>query len=406
MALRGTLKDFGIADIFQLIGHQAKTGTLTVRRGDQNVKVYFSEGNVVRAESATRKQKQLLGSMLLRAEAITEDELAQALKTQSNTLMKLGEILVKQAGLDEETLKAFTKLQTTETIYGLFLWDSGTYEFEAADVQAEESELIRSENVLMEGFRQVDEWPAIRKKITSYGMTFFVMEDLGELLAQSAPEEEKEGEVDEFEDAFAEFDSPKDSGKSSNPRLKHIGDNERLVFQLITQDRDVQKIIDLARLGEFETCKALVNLIDAVVIEPLDEGSRRAPSAASTVGGITSGGPQWTRVALRASFVATLVLASIFGVWQLGRDARRLLLPKAEYGYLDLALQTVVSRAHIQRIHEAIQIYRLQKGNFPDGLATLVSEGLLVEEDLRFPWQRPYHYSHNGSGYQLLRPLY
>ena len=31
MALSGTLKDFGIADILQLIGHQTKTGRLTLK---------------------------------------------------------------------------------------------------------------------------------------------------------------------------------------------------------------------------------------------------------------------------------------------------------------------------------------------------------------------------------------
>ena len=32
VALRGNLKDFGIADVFQLIGHQRKTGQLEILR--------------------------------------------------------------------------------------------------------------------------------------------------------------------------------------------------------------------------------------------------------------------------------------------------------------------------------------------------------------------------------------
>ena len=34
MALEGTFKDFGLADIFQLIGLQKKTGVLTMRGED------------------------------------------------------------------------------------------------------------------------------------------------------------------------------------------------------------------------------------------------------------------------------------------------------------------------------------------------------------------------------------
>ena len=44
MALRGTLKDFGIADILQLIGHQQKTGTLSVKNRDQEVQIHFLDG--------------------------------------------------------------------------------------------------------------------------------------------------------------------------------------------------------------------------------------------------------------------------------------------------------------------------------------------------------------------------
>ena len=48
MALRGTLGDFGIADIFQLVGHQQKTGILLLKNRELEVRIYFVEGNVVK----------------------------------------------------------------------------------------------------------------------------------------------------------------------------------------------------------------------------------------------------------------------------------------------------------------------------------------------------------------------
>ena len=51
MALSGTLKDFGIADILQLIGQQTKTGQLHLKAKDQEVHIAFKDGNIVRAES-------------------------------------------------------------------------------------------------------------------------------------------------------------------------------------------------------------------------------------------------------------------------------------------------------------------------------------------------------------------
>ena len=40
MALKGTLKDFGIADIFQLIGHQSKTGVLTLNGPSDGIWIF------------------------------------------------------------------------------------------------------------------------------------------------------------------------------------------------------------------------------------------------------------------------------------------------------------------------------------------------------------------------------
>ena len=51
MALEGTIRDFGLADIFQLIGLQKKTGVLTVRGEAGNlVTVSFEKGTVVFAD--------------------------------------------------------------------------------------------------------------------------------------------------------------------------------------------------------------------------------------------------------------------------------------------------------------------------------------------------------------------
>ena len=54
MALSGTLKDFGIADILQLIGHQTKTGRLMLKTGNDEVEVYFIDGKVVFASEKAR----------------------------------------------------------------------------------------------------------------------------------------------------------------------------------------------------------------------------------------------------------------------------------------------------------------------------------------------------------------
>ena len=69
MALTGTVQDFGIAEILQLIGQQAKSGVLHLESRDDEIHVGISGGYVVRAEAAGRKARDRLGSMMLRARA-------------------------------------------------------------------------------------------------------------------------------------------------------------------------------------------------------------------------------------------------------------------------------------------------------------------------------------------------
>jgi hypothetical protein len=407
MALRGTLKDFGIADIFQLIGHQGKTGVLAVRNRDQEVQIYFKDGSVVRAHSATRQKRELLGRMLVRAEVLTDEQLASALDNQKKTLRRLGDILVEQGAVDPKTLRAFARLQTTETIYQLFLWDAGHYEFKQADVELEEGiEAIRSENVLMEGFRQVDEWPMIRRRITGYGITFEKLEDLDALAATAGSDEPATADDDGFgdlDDAFGEFESQASSGDS---RLKNIGQNERIVYQLIIGDRDVQKLIDLSRLGEFETCKALVALIHAGIIAPRREGRRR-PSASSIVGGIHgSKKASWVPTVVRVALYLALVAGVVVGALSLGVSSEWLAAARANKGYMRVELRTAISRGQIGRLDNALAVYAAEKGSYPRSLDQLVEAGLLEPRDLSFPWKQRYHYRRTGDSYEILRPLY
>src|SRR6267143_620154 len=139
MALSGTLKDFGIADILQLIGHQTKTGTLVLKSGNDEVDVLFVDGTVVFATQKARNKADLLGSLLLRAELITEEKLQEALTEQQRSLKRLGDVLVHQNYVEPERLSQVMRLQTTETLYKLFRWKTGTYEFTQEDVDAGKS---------------------------------------------------------------------------------------------------------------------------------------------------------------------------------------------------------------------------------------------------------------------------
>ena len=105
MALKGTLKDFGIAEILQLIGQQAKSGILHLESRDDVIHIAIAEGCVVRAESAGRKTTERLGTLLVRADVISREELEYALDLQKKSLRRLGDILVEQHFVSKEDLR-------------------------------------------------------------------------------------------------------------------------------------------------------------------------------------------------------------------------------------------------------------------------------------------------------------
>src|SRR6266571_3857086 len=146
MALEGTLKDFSLADIFQLIGLQRKTGVLTLRSKDDTVTVTFLDGKVVGADSLSHRLENRLGFVLTHYGIISADALKQAIQ-----------------------------LQILQIVYRLFRWKDGDYHFsQETTIEYDRDNVvpITAESILMEGARMIDEWPIIEKRIRSYDMVF------------------------------------------------------------------------------------------------------------------------------------------------------------------------------------------------------------------------------------------
>src|SRR5688572_4505882 len=171
MALEGTLKDFSLADIFQLIGLQRKTGILTLQSELDTVTITFHQGMVVGAESVEKKLEDRLGRVLVKRGTITEENLERALETQKETLQRLGYVLVKYNFIQPEELRAALLQQIQQIIFRLFRWKEGYYHFrqeKTVHYDRENITRLSAENILMEGVRKIDEWLQIEKLIESF----------------------------------------------------------------------------------------------------------------------------------------------------------------------------------------------------------------------------------------------
>jgi hypothetical protein len=279
------------------------------------------------------------------------------------------------------------QLQATETIYKLFSWDAGTYEFKVEPVVSDTEAItpLRAESVLMEGFRMVDEWPVIRKKINRLDMTFETTRPL-------PPPRVQEEDLDAaFDDAFAE--KKKDENKGE---FKSVGDSERRVYEVIAPGRDVRKLIDVSCLGEFETCKALLNLINLEYAKPVLANGQAA--GADREGILSKVGQSLGRV---GASMATLA-AVLFLVAQLSGGISLASSPASSIA--DPAAQRFISRTQIKRIESALEVFRLEKGELPEQLNALVAAGLLKQEELRYPWSEQYYYKRLAAREFVLLP--
>jgi hypothetical protein len=377
MALKGTLKDFGIAEILQLIGQQMKSGVLHLESRDEEIHIALAEGSVVRAEAVGRKANERLGAMLVRAEVIAQPQLDYALNLQRRSLRRLGDLLVEHGFVSREDLREITHLQTTETIFRLFHWKSGTYEFEPGAVEwdKETASPLRAESVLMEGFRRVDEWPIVRKRIPSLLATFERKRPLPTESAGAGGEEE------------AEFAT--------------VGGNERRVYALANPGRTAERIVDLSRLGEFETCKALANLVNRGFLGQLAPARRTR-----TVGAYARGWKERVRAwLLRAA--STFAIAAALGGLATWIDQRALAAAGPEGAPVhDDAPRRFLARYTLERLRGALEVYRLERGEYPQSLSDLVEAGLVAQRELSFPWREEYFYRRSPAGrYVLLPPL-
>ncbi len=175
MALRGNLRDFSLPDVFQLVTLSGKTGVLRIKRADAEGSIWFRDGEIFFAQSDWHREP--LGTRLVSAAKITPNALSKALEIQKGEPAdgrRLGQILIDEGYVTPQILEAFVQEQIQDTIFDLFRWDEGDFDFEPLEsAPAEDIGLsVSIENVVMEGSRRLEEWNRIKKKIPSMEIVF------------------------------------------------------------------------------------------------------------------------------------------------------------------------------------------------------------------------------------------
>jgi hypothetical protein len=167
MSIHGSLATMSLTDLLQFLSSGRKTGTLKFERGKITKQVYFKDGLIVGSRS--NDPKEYLGQFLLHYGKLDESQLQQARETQRTSGAKLGEAIVQLGFLSEEEILDILKTRTLDSIYDLFVWTYGDFEFYDDEPVPDDLILIEVEptTVIMEGIYRLDELARYRSLVTS-----------------------------------------------------------------------------------------------------------------------------------------------------------------------------------------------------------------------------------------------
>lgn len=243
VALHGSLRDFGIGEVFQLIGQQRKTGVLEIEDAGRRIEIVFQNGAVVKAETAGPYEGAALGDMLVRVGLLTPDRLLEIENALEQGKADFADLLVQRAGLRPAPVEEIVDLVTRDTIFALLRWTRGSFHFTAQPVASSRhpSKLLPAEQILMDGLRMVDEWRTLEDAATRDDTVF---------------------------QRVGRFETVRAAHPDDPPERLAAG--ERLFLQ-IDGRLPARRVIDLSRLGTFEGARVLSGLLRLGVIEVVDE---------------------------------------------------------------------------------------------------------------------------------------
>lgn len=391
MALEGRIKDFGLADIFQLIHLQKKTGMLTVKNKEQKAIILFEEGMVVGADINDREPGNRLGELLVKTEKLTSAKLNEALKLQQRHGEKFGKILEEKGWIKKGELIKILQVQIQESIYQLFLWKEGQYAFDQKKVEYDREYInpMNTEFILMEGVRRIDEWPMVQKMIPSLDMVF-------EALPQDRSKIRVKSDADD--DAGKMFDESKKSADD----MFTLTQAELQALDLVDGFKDIRTIIDFSQRGEFETCKLLATLLRSGLISVKETGQKGVPKAITAFQTTSRLIFDAARQAVKWTFyLVSAILLVFFAVlaYQYRDNFQSSLNSIIRGSYV---LKPVQARIELGRVRTLLMMYYLENHVYPEDLGQLVKGGYLTSEAIQDPWEHPLHYERFATGYKLM----
>ena len=387
--MQGTLNEFRLAEILQLVAVQQKTGLLRVARGEEILTLYFERGEMIACRDRRHPSQDPLLEYLQRY-GFLDAEAGEALRTKSAVeRLDLADLLIAEQFLTEEEMLAVLEDLAQDLVYRTFSWREGTYRFVSGDQALEglrHTLRLKMEGLLMEAARRADEWPRLLEKLPGPDVLL--------------------GAVDR-------------PPTSLGPRVHQV-------LSRLTESMRLGELVRRARLPEFEVYETLVLALEAQAVRILeipvvpparaealaqmeaaprpgiagrrqektgeDTGTRRQRRSAPEVAG---GGRTLARpVAWVLAAVASV--ACVLGALVLG--------PQLATSAAHESAEALASEQAREELRQAVEVYIALHGRCPESLADLAADDLASPELLQRAWPVRYTPEPDGRSFRFLAP--
>lgn len=165
MAIEGPISELNLIDLFQILSFNQKSGILRIKSfDDQKANVFFEMGNVVYANVEGIN----LPLLLIKAGKITKEFYEEKILNRiPNDDLEFAREIIKMKIISENEFRKFLQLRIEDTIFKLFELKDGYFKFEETNIILDNliKFRIKTESLIMEGSRRIDEWSRLSSKI-------------------------------------------------------------------------------------------------------------------------------------------------------------------------------------------------------------------------------------------------
>jgi hypothetical protein len=172
MLLEGSIHRFNLAGVLQFLAQNAATGVLEVRDFEEYGFIYLVEGRVEAISLPVTDEK--LGTRLVKAGCLSEQQLAEALMADSNLthdekkFKPLGQRLIEKGYTSEDAIREVMAKQTLDQVFELAHWQNGVFLYDEPEQMPQFQVTIQGnvQELLLDAYRRIDEGERSRKEAT------------------------------------------------------------------------------------------------------------------------------------------------------------------------------------------------------------------------------------------------